>query len=270
MYEAYWNMTARPFSNATEPVAFFRSKACNGALLRLNYAVSNLSGPCLVVGPSGTGKSSLVRYFASEHTDLRPFVHLVFPALQCDELLRMVQAELTEGTPTAASGIDAVLRDIRSDLRRHTSLGRRALLFFDDAHLLSDDALQFVIQPLLSLAESDANLQLAMILSGQPALAARLRRFGQISERIAVTTPLNGFSAEETADYVVSCLKQAGASESIFSRSALQRLFEVTSGNPRRINRLCDMALLVGFAERLQEISPAQIDSIACELLPAA
>ncbi len=276
MYESYWNMTARPFSHATEPVSFFRSKACQSALLRLNYAVSNLSGPCLVLGQSGTGKSSLVRYFASEHTDLRPFVHVVFPALQCDELLRFVQAELTEGTSatsdafSTSTGIDAVLRGIRSDLRRHTSCGRRALLFFDDAHLLSDDALQFVIQPLLSLAESDANLQLVMILSGQPALAARLRRFGQISERIAVTTPLNGFSAQETRDYVISSLKQAGASESAFSDAALQRLYEVSSGNPRRINRLCDMALLVGFAERLSEITPAQIDSIACELLPAA
>lgn len=270
MYEAYWKMTSRPFSHTTEPVPFFRSRSCHAALLRLNYAVTNLSGPGLVLGSSGTGKSSLVRYFASEHTELRPFVHVVFPALQCDELLRLIQSELTDGSVTAAGGTDAVLRDIRTDLRRHAAHGRRPLLFFDDAHLLSDDALQFVIQPLLNMAEWDANLRIAMMMSGQPSLAPRLRRFGQISERIAVTTPLSGFSAAETRDYVTSCLKQSGASESIFSDAALQRLFEVTSGNPRRINRLCDMALLVGFAEQLFEILPAQIDSIAGELLPAA
>jgi general secretion pathway protein A len=56
----------------------------------------------------------------------------------------------------------------------------------------------------------------------------------------------------------------------IFSPGALQRLYDVTAGNPRRINRLCDMALLVGYAEQLTQISEAQIDAVGAELLPAA
>lgn len=270
MYESYWNMSARPFSQHAEPVSFFRSRSCNSALLRLNYAVANLSGPGLILGPSGTGKSCLIRYFASEHTELRPFVHLVFPALECDELLRMIQSELTDGPVTSATGTDAVLRDIRSDLRRHTSFGRRPLLFFDDAHLLSDDALQYVVQPLLNLAESDANLKMSVLLAAQPAFGSRLRRFGQIAERVSVTTPLSGFSASETRDYVKNSLSSSGSSDAIFSDAALQRLFEVTSGIPRRINRLCDMALLVGYADQLTEITATQIDSVAGELLSAA
>jgi general secretion pathway protein A len=163
-----------------------------------------------------------------------------------------------------------VLRDIRSALRRHAAQGRRPLLFFDDAQLITDDCFQQVIQPLLSLAEADANIQLTVLLAGQPSLTARIRRFGQISERITVTTPLNGFTAAETAEYVRICLSQAGCTHTIFTADALSRLFDVSSGNPRRINRLCDLALLVGFAEQKTTVSAEDIDSIAGELLPAA
>jgi hypothetical protein len=47
-------------------------------------------------------------------------------------------------------------------------------------------------------------------------------------------------------------------------------LFEITAGNPRRINRLSDMALLVGFAEQLGQITVGQIDAVSAELMPAA
>jgi general secretion pathway protein A len=270
MYESYWKLNGRPFSQTAEPAYFYRSQSCQTALLRIRYAVENLCGPVLVPGLSGNGKSCLVRYFASEFPKLRPFVHLVFPTLAADEQLRMIQAELCEEGVPSSGPIDTVLRDIRSALRRHAAQGRRPLLFFDDAQLMTDDGFQQVIQPLLSLAEADANIQLTVLLAGQPSLTARIRRFGQISERITVTTPLNGFTAAETAEYVRICLSQAGCTHTIFTADALSRLFDVSSGNPRRINRLCDMALLVGFAEQKTTISSEDIDSIAGELLPAA
>ena len=270
MYEAYWTLKGRPFSQTAEPAFFYRSRSCQTALLRIRYAVENLCGPVLVPGLSGTGKSCLVRYFASEFPKLRPFVHLVFPTLAAEEQLRMIHSELCEEGVLSQGPIDAVLREIRTALRRHASQGRRPILFFDDAHLMTDDGFQQVLQPLLSLAEADANIQLTVLLAGQPSLTARIRRFGQISERITVTTPLNGFTAAETAEYVGICLQQAGSTRQIFSEDALSRLFDVSSGNPRRINRLCDMALLVGFAEQKSQISADDIDSIAGELLPAA
>jgi type II secretory pathway predicted ATPase ExeA len=93
---------------------------------------------------------------------------------------------------------------------------------------------------------------------------------GELSERIAVTTPLSGFTVAETADYVTTALTRVNGRDDIFSPGALNRLFEVTAGNPRRLNRLCDMALLVGYAEQLNQITEAHIDAVGAELLPAA
>lgn len=272
MYEAHWKLTARPFAQAADPPLFFRSQSGAAALLRFRYAVDNLSGPALLLGSSGCGKTSLIRWFASEHTQLRPFVHVVIPSLGVEEQLRMLLSELCEESRshTVSGTLDVIFRELRLQLRRHTACGRRPLLFFDDAHLLSDDCLQQVVLPLLHLAESDANLKLTVLLAAQPAFAVRVRRFSQLSERVAVSSTLSGFSAEETATYVRQCLELAGSSEGIFSRVAVQRLHEVSGGIPRRLNRLCDMALLVGFAEQKSQLTEADIDAIAGELMPAA
>ena len=270
MYESFWKLSGKPFANRCEPHHFYRGKSHHAALLRLKYSLENFAGPGLIVGLSGTGKSTLVRTFAEESPELRPFVHVVFPALDCHDLLRLIAAELCPSLPADVSGMDNVLRNIQKSLRAFTAKNQRPLICLDDAHLLSEDALQFVVQPLLNLAESDPSVRLSILLAGLPILSSRLRKVGELSERIAVTTPLSGFTASETADYVTVCLKQVNGSSNIFSAGALQRLYDVTAGNPRRINRLCDMALLVGYAEQLTQISEAQIDAVGAELLPAA
>ncbi len=270
MYEAFWKLTGKPFANRSELAHFYRSKSHHAALLRLKYGLDNFAGPGLIMGLSGTGKSTLVRVFAGEHAEFRPFVHIVFPALECDDLLRLIASELSESAHVEGAGTDSVLRNIQKSLRSFSQRNQQPLLCIDDAHLLSEDALQFVVQPLLNMVESDPSIRLSILLAGLPVLSSRLRKIGELSERIAVATPVSGFTASETADYVSDCLKRVSGPSSIFTPDALQRLFEITAGNPRRINRLCDMALLVGYAEQLSQITETQIDAVGAELLPAA
>jgi type II secretory pathway predicted ATPase ExeA len=270
MYEAFWKLTGKPSANRSELSHFYRSKSHHAALLRLKYGLDNFAGPGLIMGLSGTGKSTLVRIFANEHAAFRPFVHIVFPALECDDLLRLIASELSESAPVETAGTDSVLRNIQKSLRSFSERNQQPLLCIDDAHLLSEDALQFVIQPLLNMVETDPTIRLSILLAGLPVLSSRLRKIGELSERIAVATPVSGFTASETTDYVSESLKRVSGPSGIFTPEALQRLFEITAGNPRRINRLCDMALLVGYAEQLSQITEVQIDAVGAELLPAA
>ena len=270
MYESFWKLSGKPFSHRSETAQLYRSKSHHAALLRLKYGLENFPGPGLVIGLSGTGKSTLARTFAAENAEFRPFAHVVFPALGCDDLLRLIAAELCGSPVPDGVGTDGVLRQIQQSLKRYSEKGQQALLCIDDAHLLSDDALQYVVQPLLNMSESDTSTRMSILLLGLPILSSRLRKVGELSERIAVTTPLSGFTTAETADYVTTALKRVNGRDDIFTPEALNRLFEITAGNPRRINRLCDMALLVGYAEQLSQITEAHIDSVGAELLPAA
>jgi general secretion pathway protein A len=58
----------------------------------------------------------------------------------------------------------------------------------------------------------------------------------------------------------------AGRAEPVFTPDALDCLFAHTNGVPRRINRIGDLALLVGFAERLDRITASEIEGVAAEL----
>jgi type II secretory pathway predicted ATPase ExeA len=70
---------------------------------------------------------------------------------------------------------------------------------------------------------------------------------------------------EESISYVSHRLSAAGAVRPIFDSEALEALHEAALGVPRRINRLADLALLVGFADELPSIGRAQIDGVQQE-----
>ncbi len=74
----------------------------------------------------------------------------------------------------------------------------------------------------------------------------------------------------ETLAYIRHRLQAAGGSSEIFEEEALSAIHELSGGLPRRINRLCDFALLVGYADNLDQVTPVQIEAVAEELMLAA
>ena len=62
-------------------------------------------------------------------------------------------------------------------------------------------------------------------------------------------------------------LQAAGAKRTIFEPQAIETLHQLTHGLARQINRLCDLALLVGFAEERHSIGPAQLEAVSQELV---
>jgi len=272
MYESFWGLSSKPFTSRHAIDHCVPSQSQRTALLRLNYAFDNSGEAAVVVGSSGLGKSTVIRLMQAEHQEQRLVVPIVFPSLSPVELLRVIADEVNPGHSASlrAASPDVLLMSIRSSLRQLAEERRRAVICFDDAHLLSPNALTQTVQPLLNLADTESRLQLCVVLAGQPVLVARLARQAQLNERVGVLATLQGFSANETRDYVQTQLKSAGCSTDIFTDAALQCLFELSHGNPRRVNRLSDMALLVGCAAGRTQVTDREVEAVATELLPVA
>ena len=88
--------------------------------------------------------------------------------------------------------------------------------------------------------------------------------------RLNVKCLLRPFNLEETVSYVNHRLISAGATQEIFTSEALATLHQLSGGIPRKINRLCDLALLIGFAEEQLRINAPQIEAVCNELVTVA
>ncbi len=224
----------------------------------------------MLLGNSGVGKSSLLQQLRGEETELRPFAHIAFPTLAPAELLRAVAVEVTSDESVSDLPADGMLLKLGRFLDKNSTAGQHAVIAFDEAHLLSNECLNQVVLPLLNFADTHQRPSFSVVLSGQPVLASHVARNAQLRERIAVKATLENFTAKETADYIQSRMLAAGADREIFQPDAINAIIDLSGGNPRRINRLCDMALLVGYADQIQAITAQEVDGLAAEFLPAA
>lgn len=268
MYQAYWKLNRRPFESGANTRAYYPSEPHQGALLKLRYAIEHEHAAALLTGPPGTGKTLLVQLLAEQLPDrFRPVVQVPFPQMPAAELLAYLAAQLS-GTIGSGSIAESVSR-IEHELAARRAKNRHTVLAIDDAQLLETSRTFDTLRLLLNL-ESEGRPMLTLLLVGQPALLPMLERLPHLDERLGAKCLLRPLNIEETMSYVSHRMTVAGASGMVFEPSALETLYVITRGIPRRINRLCDLALLVGFAEEQPGISAENIEAVAKELAVAA
>ena len=268
MYKAYWQLHSRPFENCADPRFYYPSEVHQGALLKLRYAVENQLGAALLAGVSGSGKTMLVQTLKRQVDErYSPIVHLVYPKMSGGALLSYLACEL--GASDTSLPVDECVRRIQRSLSENAQRGSHALIVVDEAHMLLDSDAMETLRLLLNFESEDHPTQ-TLLLVGHANLLAALERMPALEARLGLKCLLRPFSLEETMSYVSHRLTAAGATNEIFTAEAMSLLHELTAGNPRRVNRLCDLALLVGYAEEQVRINAHQIEAVSNELVTIA
>jgi general secretion pathway protein A len=265
MYEQFWALKRKPFDDAFQAESFFPSVQHQGALLKLRYCVEQRLAAGLVIGAGGVGKTLLIRRLFDQLAEsFAPRAHLVFPQMPATELLYCVAAELGQAHADQLS-IAGCVQHLRKFLAENTHRGQHAVLAVDEAHLLRDPASLETLRLLLNF-QSGSHHDVTLLLIGQPSLLATTARSPGFNDRIAVRCFISPLSPDETAGYVRHRLSVAGARNDLFSPSAITAIQRYSTGVPRRIDRLCDLALLVGFAENRSQITEREIESVNSEI----
>jgi general secretion pathway protein A len=269
MYDQYWKFQSRPFEDTTDPNFFFRSRTHQAALLKLRYLVENNKGSGLLVGGMGLGKTMIAKMLSHElPNQFGPMIHVVFPQLSPAELLAYIAVELGAEPSSVGSGdvgLDRTIRQIKQRLEVHFQQSRHPIIVIDEAHLISDTRVFQTLQLLLNFQQQPSS-EFTLILMGERSLLSRIARAPQLNDRIAVKSLLQPLSYSETAEYVNFRLEVAGSSQRVFDEASLVQLYELSGGVPRKINRICDLALLVGFADGRSELSATELLAASDEL----
>ncbi|MHB1121148.1 MAG: ExeA family protein [Ramlibacter sp.] len=269
MYAAYFGLAHEPFSIAPDPRYLYMSERHREALAHLLYGLGAGGGFVLLSGEIGTGKTTVCRLFLEQIPANCNVAYIFNPKLTVIELLQSVCEEFHVAVPPAdhAPTVKDYLDPLNDFLLREHAAGRNNVLIIDEAQNLSAEVLE-QLRLLTNLETSERKL-LQIILIGQPELRSMLARpeLEQLAQRVIARYHLDAMTAPETAQYIQHRLEVAGLQRPLpFDRRALQRIHELARGVPRRVNLLCDRALLGAFAGGQPAADRRTVEKAAAEV----
>jgi type II secretory pathway predicted ATPase ExeA len=262
MYERYFGLHERPFDLTPNPRFLLMTAAHREVLGTIQYAIAARKGLTLVLGPPGTGKTTLVHAAIEQQDAKARAVYLGNPTLTRDELYEFLAREFGLGEQ-AASSKPQFLRELRAHLVERREAGATTALIVDEAQLLSDALLEEL--RLLENLETPTEKLLPVILVGQSELAARLRQPALLSlkQRVALRTSLSPLTPTEVTNYIAERIRIAGGSVlHVFTPAALAAIADSCGGIPRNISVVCDNALVSGFALDERPVGPGIIAEV--------
>lgn len=248
MYLDHFQLRSQPFSEHAAAAALWQDRRMKEGLARLEF-LTTLGELGLVTGPSGVGKSALVKRFLSGLTPQQceaVYCHLAH--LPSTGLLKLIATQLGE---PPRRGKDRVYEQL---LERAQRAEGTLLLVFDEAHLLTSESLTDL--RLLISSALDTGPPLKMLLVGQESLRGMIKRaqHADLLNRVSVRYQLRPLNKEQTAEYVDFQISQAGGDIKIFGPEVKDLLHDFTGGLPRSINNLAIACLLQATAANLARV----------------
>ncbi|WDP90731.1 MAG: AAA family ATPase [Desulfobacter sp.] len=268
MYTQFFGLNKKPFRISTDPAFMWFGEKHKEALATLRYGILDNKGFLLLTGDVGTGKTSLINALIQS---LGPDVICTTvpdPSLDKLDLLNYIAAAF--GMDREFNSKGAFLGHFRNFLIKANENNKKVLLIIDEAQLLTQEMLE-EIRLLSNIEKTDTKL-INIFFIGQNEFNEILNRPQNraVRQRMTLNYNIDPLTPEETEAYIRHRLKVAGTEEKLFDHGAVQEVFLYSGGFPRRINILCDHALLSGYVKEQRLIDASIISECAKELkIPA-
>ncbi|MFH1241678.1 MAG: AAA family ATPase [Pseudomonadota bacterium] len=260
MYTSFFGLKENPFNLTPDPRYLFLSPYHREALDHLLYGINERKGFIVVTGGIGTGKTTLCRALLTQLVESTKSALILNSFISDMEILEIINHEF--GIEMASTGgskkdhIDA----LNHFLLEIFSSGGNALLVIDEAQNLSNAVLEQI--RMISNLETEKEKLIQIVLVGQPELKDLLSSTSlrQLNERITVRYDLRSLDFRDIQGYVEHRLVVAGSQGNLrFTKGALKGIYAHSQGNPRRINAVCDRALLIAYSKEQHTISSGTV-----------
>ncbi|MDX1971723.1 MAG: AAA family ATPase [Candidatus Sumerlaeia bacterium] len=267
MYLEFFGFEREPFNITPDSSFLFASERHRAALASLEYGISHRKGFIALTGDIGSGKTTLCRALLKRLNPETTRIALILnPELNALELLQAINAEY--GLPHDSTSKRELLQILNTFVLQQFERDHNCVLVIDESQRLSPDALEQV--RLLSNLETETTKLIQIALVGQPELddLLHLPQLEQLNQRITVRYHMGPLTESEMAEYIDHRIALAKPVHRVHvEKAALKLLYRHTAGVPRKINVVCDRALLMAFVEEsftvTADIARKAIDEVA-------
>jgi general secretion pathway protein A len=262
MYEKFYQLKKAPFRITPEPEFLYVSPSHKEAVASIVFGIEQRKGFIVVVGEVGVGKTTILRRYLARRDATRLSTAYVFNAnVGFKDLLDTICRELgiVDRPADAAGMVNRLHQAVIEEYRQR----RNVVIVIDEAQNMPIETLENL--RVLSNLDTSTDKLIQIVLLGQPELADKLDRheLRQLKQRVAVRCTLAPYTDEESEAYIEHRLRRAGSStSSIFTPAALRAIVKYGQGIPRKLNVLCDGALVTGLGYRTRPVTAAIVREV--------
>ena len=253
LYLQHYNLKQNPFQDTANPQYLWLGARQLKTFAVLEHGAKTRKGLILLTGDVGTGKTVFLNYLAETCKDQVLISRINNPDLDIPDFLNSLSDSFKLGT----SPEDKVT--FLSQLIMAGSGKKMILILIDEAHLLTKSLLE-ELSLLLKIKKNNERM-VSIVLAAPDSIFRCLDEMDleEINQQAPVKCHLDALTRDETDQYIRHRLRLAGATRSIFTVTALGKIYLLSGGIPRVINCICDHALLIGYSKNLEMINSAVI-----------
>ncbi len=258
---SHFGLNERPFSSQPDPDYLFWSDAHRQAYTMLDYGLMSGAPITVITGEIGSGKTSLLRHLLR---NIGPDVSAGLVSTAGGgraELLHWVLLALGQESDPK-NGYVSLYAQFQAFLIGEFEAGRRTLLIFDEAQSLSAETLEEL--RLFTNINADRDALLQLVLFGQPDLRDTLSKPEQLgfAQRVAADYHIPPLDVAAVEGFINHRMEAAGAAEGVFSPGACAAIHSASGGLPRRINQICDYAMVYAYGAGEDEVTTEVVDQV--------
>lgn len=259
MYTSFYNLDNKPFELNPDPSFLWLGEKHKEIFATLRYGILENKGFLLLTGAAGSGKTILIKALTESLDKGVEWAVVIDPRLERIDFYNAIARGF--GMDIEFTSKVQFLIQFSHFLHKADDENKKVLLLVDDCHRLSQEMLE-ELRLLSNIEKADIKL-INIFFVGQPEFNEILvqPRNRAVRQRLTLKVELQSLDVNETDDYIRHRLKVAGAEGELFNAKAVQAVHQLSQGNPRRINAICDHALESGAVQGKQTIDDKIIES---------
>lgn len=257
----FFRLLHNPFPVAPDNTDFYMSRHNDAVIDKLSREIISRKGFMLLTGDVGLGKTTLSRQLIKILEQHQVETCLILQSFfQGTSLLKEIIKDFGMVTEETGEDLPILMNLLNDFLLKKNREGVNCAILIDDAQNLTIESLELI--RMISNLEADREKLVQILLVGQPELLEKLNchELRQLKSRVTIRQTPVPLEKQEIGKYIQFKLNRSGDSGRVtLMPKTLKKLYQLTSGNLRRINILMDRALRCAFEESTPVITPRHI-----------